>query len=195
MIRAILIGASLLAATAAHAEIVSEYTEFDADNSCSTYNASDPEEGGDYADLACAGYKGYPVLVFYGDAREALHYGFPAEGELFPRYRFTPFNTAGPRIEWRIERGVNTERPVATIHRWFVADGTEGTHNLEILVVAKVASVEGRQSCSIGYVMASGNSRANEEARRIADENADAFDCASDEPEFADPAIRKLVSG
>lgn len=176
-----------------HAEIVSEYTEFDADQDCSVHRAAG-EGDGDWADLACAGYRGYPVLLSYTDLRETIFYGFPPEGEMPRQPGFHPFNHAGPRIEWRIERQSRTELPFAAIHRWFVAADGEGTADVEILVVSKVAGTENREGCFVGYVMASGNPEANAEARKIADAAARGFACGTDSPQFNDPAIRALVS-
>ena len=180
-------------ASAAHAEIISEYTEFDADEGCSVLRTADDGEG-DWADLACAGYRGYPVLVGYTDLRYTAFYGFPPEGDIPGQPGFNPFNHAGPRIEWRIDRQERSERPFAAIHRWFVAAGGEGAADVEILVVSKVAGLEEREGCFVGYVMASRNPDANVEARRIADKTARGFACGTDAPEFADPAIREFVS-
>src|SRR5690606_3732491 len=41
--------------------------------------SSDRDEGEDWADLFCSGYKGYPVLLYYGDARECAFSGFPLQ--------------------------------------------------------------------------------------------------------------------
>ncbi|MBL0933165.1 MAG: hypothetical protein IBJ07_00295 [Rhizobiaceae bacterium] len=176
-----------------HAEIVSEYTDFDADSDCSVHRAA--EEGdGDWADLACAGYRGYPVLLSYTDLRETIFYGLPPEGEMPRQPGFHPFNHAGPRIEWRIDRQERGETPFAAIHRWFVAADGEGAADVEILVVSKVSGLEDREGCFVGYVMASGNPNANAAAREIADEKARGFACSTDAPEFSDPSIRDFVS-
>lgn len=193
MRRALLIAAMLLCASAVRAEILSEYTEFDADKGCTVYRTAD-EGDGDWADLACAGYRGYPVILTYTDVRETAFYGFPPEGQMPRQAGFHPFNHAGSRIEWRIDRRDRSEEPFAAIHRWLVSRG-EGEADIEILTVSKVSTMEDRTGCFVGFVMASGNPQANVEARRIADENARNFDCASDERIIADPAVRALVSG
>lgn len=184
---------SFLTASVGHAEIVSEYTDFDADSGCGVHRMAD-EGDGDWADLACGGYRGYPVLLSYTDLRETIFYGFPPEGELPRKPGFHPFNHAGPRIEWRIDRQERSETPFAAIHRWFVAAGGEGRSDTEILVVSKVAGLADRAGCFVGYVMASGNPGANVEAREMADANARDFACGTDAPEYSDPAIRDLVS-
>ncbi|MHB2267584.1 hypothetical protein [Aliihoeflea sp. PC F10.4] len=193
MMRSILIAAALLCATAARAEIVSEYTDFDADGGCSMFRAA-PDGEGDWADLICAGYRGYPVIVTYTDLRYVAYYGLPPEGQLPRQAGFHPFNHPGTRIEWRMDRGERVEEPFAAIHRWFISTGEEGARDMEILTVSKVATMQDRAACFVGFVMASGNPEANVEARRIADENARDFDCASDERIIADPDVRALVS-
>ncbi len=195
MMRALVGMTVLLGLTlAARAEIVSEYTDFDAESACTV--ARSAEEGdGDWADLVCTGYRGYPVLLTYSDLRETALYGFLPGGEIPRQPGFHPFNRAGPKIEWRIDRQERVETPYAAIHRWFVSAGEEGSPDTEILVVSKVASLEDRTGCYVGFVMATGNPQANEEARRVADESARDFECGSDEPSYSDPAIRDLISG
>ncbi|MCO5146482.1 MAG: hypothetical protein M9895_09950 [Aquamicrobium sp.] len=169
-----------LAAPSAAQEIVSAYTDIDADSTCSTFAAAAEGEG-DWSNMVCAGYRGYPVVVHYGDLRESVFYGFPPDGDLAPAWEsFSGFNRTGPRIEWRIERQDGRETPFATIHRWFVADG-EGGPETEVLVVEKVGQIHGREGCVVGYVVASGNPDANGKARRIADGQARDFACG-DQP-------------
>lgn len=194
MIRSLVLAAGLFCTTAAQAQIVSEYTEFDGYDGCSAYRGSDEGEG-DWADLACAGYRGYPVILTYTDLRYTAFYGFPPQGDMPRQAGFHPFNHPGTRIEWRIDRGERTEAPFAAIQRWFVGTGEEGARDLEILAISKVATFEDRTGCFVGFVRASGNAQANEEARRLADGTARAFDCGSDERVIPDPEVRALVSG
>lgn len=193
--RRTLVGMICLAGTigAARSEIVSEYTEFDTQRTCTVTRASD-EGDGDWADLVCDGYRGYPVLLTYSDLRETAFYGFLPGGEIPRQPGFHPFNRAGPRIEWRIDRQERVAQPYAAIHRWFVSAGEDGVRDTEILVVSKVATLEDRSGCVVGYVMGTGNPQANEEARRIADENARSFACGTEAPSHSDPATRDLVS-
>jgi hypothetical protein len=169
-----------LSATGAHAEIFSAYTDINAENTCSVFATN--EEGGEFANLACNGYKGYPVLIYSGDLRESLFYGFPPGGDLQPAWEsFSAFNSAGPKIEWRVEKEGNREIPFATIHRWFVSDAEDSSRQIEVLVVEKVGQLHERDGCAVGLVVASGNPQANETARKIADEQARNFICGSDE--------------
>ena len=92
------------AATAGAQEIVSEYTDLVPERHCSVFASADEGEG-DWSNMVCAGYRGYPVVVYYGDARESVFYGFPTQGEAAPAWEsFSGFNSAAATIEWRIER-------------------------------------------------------------------------------------------
>lgn len=176
----------------ATAEIASAYSDLDSSKNCATFAMAEEGEG-DYANMICAGYMGYPVIVYYADARESLFYGFPPGGDLAPAWEsFSGFNSAGPKIEWRLEKTGDLSVPFATIHRRFVADPADSEKKIEVLVVSKVGKIGEQQGCTVGLVLASGNPQANETARRIADEQAQTFACGADErvtvgevPEFS----------
>jgi hypothetical protein len=170
-----------LGQVAAAGEISSAYTDIDAEKTCSIFSAN--EEGGEFANLACNGWRGYPVLIYSGDLRESVFYGFPPDGDLAPAWEsFSAFNSTGPRIEWRIETDGSRSVPFAAIHRWFVsADPENPDKQTEVLVVEKVGQMHERQGCAVGLVLATGNPQANEEARRIADERARHFSCGVDQ--------------
>lgn len=158
-----LLGLSL---SASAAEVTSEYTAFDTETDCVVVSSSGDGEG-DWADLVCPGYKGYPVLIFYSDLRESLFYGFPPVFDRVPDYMsFSGFNRTGPTIEWRMAPRGDSTVPFATIHRWFVADPEFPGDDTEVLVVRKVAQLDQRQGCVVGFVVASGNPNANDQAPR-----------------------------
>lgn len=159
-------------------EISSAYTDLVTDKDCLTY-AKAGENDGDWADLSCSGYRGYPVLLTYDDARESVFYGFPPVGMTTSWESFVGFNSAGPKVEWRVETSGDVSVPFAAIHRRSVSSGDDGTKKTDVLVVAKVAQMEGRQGCTVALV-AAGNPNANEEARKIADEKVRAFTCGKD---------------
>lgn len=164
----------------ARAEVVSAYTEINIDKDCSVFDVN--EEGGEFASFVCPGFKGYPVIIYTGDLRESLFYGFPpGPGGPFVWESFGPFNSAGPKIEWRIDKSNGREIPFATIHRWFVSDPEDAEKKTEVLVVEKVGQVDARDGCAVGLVVASGNPQANETARKIADEQSRDFACGADE--------------
>ena len=181
----IILAAWVAAATivpAAAQEIVSEYTDLHRDRHCIVFAGADQEEG-DWTNLVCQGWRGYPVLIYYADARESLFYGFPQSGDLAPTWEsFDGFNHAGPKIEWRVERDGGRTIPFATIHRWFVTAPGDG-EPVEVLVVQKVGQLHAREGCVVGYVVATGNKDANEKARRIADGIARDFSCG-DQPKI-----------
>jgi hypothetical protein len=161
---------------AAAGEISSAYTDIDAEKDCTTF-ASAAEGEGDWANLVCSGYRGYPVLIYSGDLRESVFYGFPPDGDLAPAWEsFSAFNSTGARIEWRIDTDNGRSVPFAAIHRWFVsADPENPDKQIEVLVVEKVGQMHERDGCAVGVVLATGNPEANEAARELADERARNF--------------------
>lgn len=180
--RKFILPALLLALTlpAGAAEIRSEYTDVDLEKGCSMFDAPAEDEPGGFANLACNGWRGYPVLIYQGDLRESVVYGFPPSGN--PAWEsFAPFNATGPKIEWRIRKDGDKEFPFATIHRWHVSNPEDPDKKVEVLVVEKVGQIDDDQACAVGLVMATGNPGANEQARRIADEKALTFVCGVDE--------------
>jgi hypothetical protein len=160
-------------------EISSAYTDLNTERDCTIFDVN--REGGEFANFVCNGYGGYPVLIYSADLRESVYYGFPKAGD--PVWEsFSAFNEAGPKIEWRVARDGGRTIPFATIHRWFVNDDPENPDKrTEVLVVEKVGQVGEQEGCAVGLVLASGNPKANETARRIADEQARGFACGGDE--------------
>ena len=181
MMKRILLTVALCAqALAAHAaEMKSEYTDIDIAKMCSRVSLN--EEGGDSASFVCPGWRGYPVLIDTGDLRESLFYGFPPAGDRVWE-SFAAFNSTGPKIEWRIEVDGERQVPIAVIQRWFVnADPEDPEAKIEVLVVEKVGQIGASDGCTVGLVVATGNPKANETARKIADEQAHEFACGADE--------------
>ena len=166
---------------AAAGEIFSAYTDLDPANDCTTFAAAQDGEG-DWANLACTGYRGYPVILYSADLRESVFYGFPPGGDIAPAWEsFSAFNSVGPKIEWRIETEGAVAIPFAAIHRWKVSNAEDPDRQTEILVVEKVGQIHAREGCAVGLVLATGNPDANVAARRIADERAKDFACGVDE--------------
>ncbi|MFK0689262.1 hypothetical protein ACFX5Q_13800 [Mesorhizobium sp. IMUNJ 23033] len=165
---------------AAHADgISSAYTDLDWKKDCVTYAKAEEGEG-DWANLACSGYRGYPVLVAYDDARESLYYGFPSDDMTAVWESFSGFNSAGPKIEWRIETKGDIAIPFAVIHRRSISNPEDENKPAEVLVVAKVAQPEAHDGCTVGLVLATGNPQANDQARKLADDKARSFACGKD---------------
>lgn len=180
LLSALIIAGALQVATGS--ELSSAYSDLDPEKDCTVFAAA--EEGdGDWADLVCNGYRGYPVLLYSDDLRETLFYGFPPTGDLAPnREGFSAFNSSGPRIEWRLQTENGRSLPFATIHRRTISTSGDGTTTVDVLVVSKVGQVENREGCVVGLVLASGHPEANEKAREIADERARDFACGTDRP-------------
>lgn len=159
-------------------ELSSAYTDIDTDRNCSIFSAN--EDGGEFANFVCDGWRGYPVLIFSGDLRESVFYGFPPKNVQVWE-SFSAFNSTGPKVEWRIDTEGSTSTPFATIHRWFVSDDTDKPEKkTEVLVVSKVAQIGQQDGCVVGLVRATGNAGANEAARKLADERARGFACGTD---------------
>ncbi|PWJ91642.1 hypothetical protein C8D77_103340 [Mesorhizobium loti] len=166
---------------AAHAgDISSAYTDLDSKKDCVTY-AQAGESDGDWADLACSGYRGYPVLIAYDDDRESLFYGFPPGDDMMSAWEsFSAFNSSGGKIEWRIETTGDKAVPFAVIHRRTVSNPEDEKKSTDVLLVAKVAQMDARDGCTVGLVLATGNPKANDQARKLADEKARTFACGKD---------------
>jgi hypothetical protein len=168
---------------AAHAsDISSAYTDLDSKKDCVTYAQAEQGDG-DWANLVCSGYRGYPVLINYDDARESVYYGFPSDDMTAVWESFSAFNGSGPKVEWRIETKGDIAVPYAAIHRRSVSDPQDEKKSTDVLVVAKVAQPEQHEGCTIGLVLATGNPQANDQARKLADEKAKTFACGKDKRE------------
>lgn len=191
--RSLVLLASLLsaasAASANSGEWRSAYTDTDA-SGC-TILASEP---GRSSELACPGYKGYPVLIRDGDLRMFVSYGVGAREEKAYRQTLPGFSTIGERIEWLIEdRPGLGEQPVATILR-FRLDRSEGfMPDIDVLVVTRVAP---GNTCHVAYIDAMANPDANDLARKAAAELAPVWNCAEMQARWvgnADPYLSGQV--
>ncbi|GBE43260.1 hypothetical protein BMS3Bbin10_01336 [bacterium BMS3Bbin10] len=131
---------------------------------------SNPDEGGS-AVWDCKGYKGMRVRVAEGDLRFFVSFGPNAEKQTAASQTLAPFNTIHKTLEWRVERKGGEWVPFATILRYFWdSDGRKG----QTLVVTKLGADD---ACQVAHIAASGNPRANRQARRIADRQARGYDC------------------
>lgn len=180
--RSLLAAAALagLAVPSSAAEIVSEYTEIELERGCAQ-TAVDAESA--FVSFVCPGWRGFPILIDAGDERESVFYGFPSGADDNVWESFSAFNAAvGRKIEWRVTRDGDTAVPFAAIQRWSVnADPDDASKKVEVLVVERVGQPGIGGGCAVGLVLATGNAKANETARRIADEQARDFSCGADE--------------
>ena len=94
---------------------------------------------------------------------------------------FVAFNSAAPKLEWRIETNGDRAVPYAIIHRRSISDAEAENKPTDVLIVAKVAQPETYEGCTVGLVLATGNPNANDQARKLADEKARTFACGKDE--------------
>ncbi len=157
------------------AQNVSVYTDFNVTKGCVQLESN--EVGGTWQ---CAGFGGYPVLLSEGDLRESVFYGHLGSwysGEAWAS--FGPFNNAGNKIEWRLEKPDSA--PFAAIQRWFTDTGDGGPKS-QVLVISKVGQPGVGEACVTGYVDALANKDANAIAQKVADERARAFKCRVEEP-------------
>lgn len=153
--------------------VTAAYTDFDPGRTCKVLDKAADGEG-TWVDMECAGYGGYKVFLFEDDLRQSIAYG-PNVPE--PAWEsFGAFNHAGPKIEWRLDDGV----PFAAIHRWRVSDA-DGKPDIEVLVVEKVGRTDAPGGCAVALVRASGNPRANDQAREAADATARTFGCGAEQ--------------
>lgn len=165
--------ATLAAAMPAAAGFNSAYTDINLDQ-CLVLDADDFG-----VRWACPGYKGYPLMVEEGDLRFSLAYGFNVDKNQAGAQTLPPFNTLGPKLEWRLSNASGRWLPIATIVRYHTADPETGEDKGQVLVVTQM---EEGNSCHIAYIDALANTDANELARAAADK-AGSFDCLTDEVE------------
>jgi hypothetical protein len=170
---AALVFCGVLCAPAQAADVTSAYTDIDLDE-CLVM------ESDDFGTMwACPGYKGMPVYVAEGDLRFMVSFGFGADREPAAEQTLPPFNTLGPRVEWRLTNAGGAWRPFAAIVRYHL-DRPEGGPDGQVLAVIRI---EPGATCHVAYVDARANADANALAQRAADERARDFDCAN-EPEM-----------
>ena len=128
----------------------------------------------------CAGLPAFPVYIAEGDLRTYMAFGRNAKKHRAASQTLAPFNSvfdaAGKRatVEWRFTRRNERDEPYATIVSYTTQnDSGRG----RVLVVTKVTP---RQSCHVAYIDAVANPDAIAWARRVADNDARAFDCKSE---------------
>lgn len=156
--------------TAGAQEWRSVYTDNDF-SSCITL-AVDP---GHSAELACPGYKGYPLLIADSDLRMFVSYGFDARDEMAARQTFPNFNTIGEKLEWLIaDHPELGEQPVASILRYYIDRSAGFIPDTQVLVVTRI---EPGNTCHVAYIDALANPNANELARRAAANLVPGWDC------------------
>jgi hypothetical protein len=160
-----------LTISATAGSISSDYTKIDFKKDCQTISES--EEGASIT-LQCKGLGSVPIHYAEGDLRAAVTFGDQPEGYDAPWQSFGPWNRINTTVEWRLEDG----KPFATILRWFLDNIDPATGSADpkregnMLVISRVAGLDGKPGCMVGLVDARANTNANELARKVADEMA-----------------------
>jgi hypothetical protein len=162
-----ILAVTLLCGSASAEEVGSVYTPL----KLKTCQDVTPPEAAEYGGvLVCEGYDGMDVRVAEGDLRMFVSYGPNAAEQTAAEQTLPQFNTIGETLEWRLADG----KPFATILRFrWDSDNGEGS----TLVVTKLGDTD---ACHMAYIVATGNPRANELAREVADSQARGFDCDRD---------------
>ncbi len=148
--------------------IRSVYTNL-GEKQCRTIKSS-AEEAGEYLGR-CPGIAGYSLLVAEGDLRQNITVVTPKKTEhsLDLWSVVSPaFSSLGPKAEWRVTTQKNKVVPVALIVRYNASENSENPDKTtSYLAVIKITSSD---ICVTDKV--SPNPKANEDARRLADQSA-----------------------
>jgi hypothetical protein len=136
---------------------------------CRTLKSSDAE-GGEYIGR-CPGIAGFTLLVTEGDIRQNITVVTPKGAkhslELWSVVS-SAFSSLGPKAEWRVKRVKNKTTPTALIVRYNASENPDKPEQTtSYLAVIKITTTE---ICVTDKV--SPGARANEDARKLADESA-----------------------
>lgn len=148
----------LVLGTSANAANTSIYTSLE-EARCQVVSST--PEGAGSSVQRCPGIAGYTVFIEEGDLRQDLVLERAGARRALNLWQVvsSAFSTVGPRIEWRLQRGV----PVALIVRYNLSDPSNVNRLNRPLVVAKLSPAP----CVVAVVPAS--RRQNEQARVLAD--------------------------
>lgn len=161
----------LYPAAAQAGENTSVYTPFDLEKTCLRTEAGD---GMAFAGTwRCAGFQGNDIVVSVDDDRSYVGFGPRPKDSCAYARTFARFNEALSPVEWRLRDG----KPVAVIQRWRVTTDDAGGTMTWLVVTA----LRGEEACPYHYIAGS-YPKANELARRYADEIEEDFDCGHDVP-------------
>jgi hypothetical protein len=177
-----LAAALLLAVAGTHvwaAEMVSVYGST-ADKACKKVESSKPGEG-EWVVQTCPGAGGYVIRLAVDDLRTTVSAGTSlaaAAKEPAATQGFRTFNRVHDTVEWR---GVKGEPPFAFIQRWRLNDPMRFEDALGVVSLLVVTRLPPGPVCHAAYVDVKANAdKANELARKAAEEIARGFKCGSD---------------
>ncbi|WP_092509168.1 hypothetical protein [Afipia sp. GAS231] len=129
----------------------------------------------------CPGKAGLVVVITEDDLRETVSVGrnrAAAAREPAAQVWFGPFNSTEHTVEWRTANG----KPFAIIQRWHIADNADEDKNGRPIAKPMLAVIRLPPGvCHVAYIDAQANPKANELARKAADELARDFKCGKDE--------------
>jgi hypothetical protein len=165
----------------ADAQTFSSLYSSTAEKDCRVNNA--PPDG---SISICPGKAGLVIVLTEADARQTVSVGRTpkaADDEPAASQSFRPFNSTTDTVEWRSANG----KPFAIIQRWHISDNEELDKRgrpvgRALLVVTRLPP---GPVCHVAYVDGHANPKANELARKAADEIARDFDCGKDEVKIA----------
>jgi hypothetical protein len=143
-----------------------------------------------YGGFLCTGYGDLKVYRAVSDRRTYEAYGIEPQDHCAAGQTFLGFNHGGDIVEWRLFGG----RPVAAIAQWFVSQNESGTRFAHWVTVSKI---EANDSCRMALVDGS-YPDADDRARKLADDLAMKFECATGMPEVSAPdapVATALLSG
>ncbi|AKS41538.1 hypothetical protein WM2015_1164 [Wenzhouxiangella marina] len=186
----------LASATAAVQAQDSVYTPLDKER-CQIL-LEETEAPGAYTESRCTGHGGWSLFLRSGEHGESSAY---SQGSAIPKdFEYGGyvgnFGNYHDVVEWRLDSdGV----PFATIHRYHSAVVVENGDMAptSVLIVTGLRPGGERESCHIGYILASEVADANVQARRMADEIAPLIDCEDHQPFRIDtsvPDVHQLMS-
>jgi len=128
----------------------------------------------------CNGLAGYPVYVAERDLHQFVSFGSNAEARRAAKQTLRASNTifatlhGRATVEWRFDRKGDVPIPYATIVRYYTSSNNSKG---EVLVVSRVTD---KEACHVAYIDALASADAISLARKVADEKARRFDCASE---------------
>jgi hypothetical protein len=130
----------------------------------------------------CPGKAGLVLLISEDDLRETVSVGRNrtlAAGEPAAQTWFGPLNSTTTTVEWRMPDG----KPFAIIQRWHIADNSDLDKNdrPRDKAMLAVTRLPPGAVCHVAYIDVAANPKANELARKAADEIARGFKCGSNE--------------
>lgn len=170
---AVMIAVLALAGPSLGGSVTSAYTMINfEDGTCIRFDEPPEDEQSAFGIFRCKGYQGHAVWLSAGDLRESVQFGNFTPERAVERFweSFSSFNSINTTIEWRLEDG----KPFAAIYRHFTfnpnnsseGDSPEGQY----LMIKSVAREEtGGVGCLYGVIDAIKTSKANELARKVAD--------------------------